>query len=161
MKKVVILTRRNVGLYAVSYFVAKGFEVQIISDDKDVVWLGQSFGCNILDSLEEVKDCDILISVHWNHYIPKKYLDIGVALNVHPGLKYPGKNPIEKYIANGDEQGSIDVHYMTPVIDGGEVIHSEKFITGKCNNYQDFYNQSVPYYYRAFENVLQKLNIKP
>lgn len=160
MKKIVLYTRRNVGLYALSYLKAKGFEVKIVTDDHWVRDLADYYWVEEV-TMETMGDFDLLLSVHWHKIIPKEYLSKGVCVNIHPCIKYKGKDPIRRYIENKDMTGTIDSHYMIEKPDEGELICSLSFMTGEVKNYADFYNQVVPMYFSIFELTLEKLNIKP
>lgn len=155
MKTVVLLTRRNVGLCALSYLVAQGLVVKVISDDENVLWMADALGCEIV-TLETMDDYDLLLSVHWHKIIPVKYLN-GICVNVHPCLEngYKGKNPVLRYIQNKNTDGSVSSHYMTEIVDEGEVIHTENFITGMVETYQQFYDAAVPSYFKLLDRTLK------
>lgn len=157
MKKIILYGRRNTCFFALSYLVACGYEIKIITDDDNVKWLAGKLGVKET-TLEIMGDYDLLLSVHANKIIPDEILQHDKMVNLHPCIKYRGQNPIKRYIANGDTEATIDSHYMTSVVDGGEIIHSEKFTTGKVETYADFYNIAIPFYYRAISRTLEILN---
>lgn len=155
---VALLTRRNVGMIALSYLKAKGYIVKLISDDENVLWLANNLDCEIV-TIETVGEYDLLLSVHWNKIIPKKYLK-GVCVNIHPCLSlYRGKNPIQKYIDNQDEFASLESHIMVEEADAGEVIHGDLFETGVVTDFANFYNVAFFYYYKTISSTLHKLGI--
>lgn len=155
MKTIILCTRRNVGLYSLSFLVSLGYNVRVITDDENVKWLASVLNCELVD-FDTMGVCSLLLSVHWHKIIELKDLQYGRAVNIHPCLyKYPGHNPIKKYIKNGDTQASVESHVMTDVIDEGEVIHQEFFETKKCHNYADFYNQAVDKYLKCIDRTLK------
>lgn len=160
--KIVLLTRRNVGLIALSWLKAKGFEVAVISDDEDVIGLAEDFGCAVI-SMSDILDDDMLLSVHWHKIIPKEYLQNRIAVNIHPCLRegYKGKNPVERYIADGRKLASISSHHMTEIVDEGEEIANVPFVTGTCNGYADFYNIAFKEYFQILRFTFQKLGVNP
>lgn len=162
MTTIVLYTRRNVGLYALSFLKAKGFDVKVVTDDHWVKRLAGYLGVEEV-TMETMGGFDLLLSVHWHKIIPKEYLDNGVCVNVHPclSLGYKGHNPVKKYIENKGVAGTIDSHYMTEKVDEGEVICSIPFQTGIVESYAAFYNLVAPIYFVIFECTLEKLNIKP
>lgn len=165
MKKILLFTRRNVGLISLSYLVAKGHKVYVISDDIDVLWLALSLGVISRPHIKYIKDFgdfDIVLSVHWNKVIPVEYFNGKPAINIHPllhlGDRYKGHNPVRKYIESNETVGGISAHYMTEIPDEGEIIATETFVTGNINDYASFYNIAFPFYYKCLSQVLNKIN---
>lgn len=159
--KIVLYTRRNVGLYALSYLVAKGFKVKVITDDIWVRQLGIFFKVEEV-GLDSMGEFDVFVSVHGKKIVPMKYLEGKIAFNCHPCLgQYKGRDPIKRYLQNKDILATVDSHFMTSEPDMGEVIVSVPFATGEISTYAEFYNEAVPFYFTLFERTLNKLNIKP
>lgn len=163
MKKTVILYgNRNVCIYALTYLMAKGFVVKLISKDHWVLKVAESLGVDIVE-FDEVESFDLFLCVHGATILKKNFLEKGVCVNVHPclSLGYRGKDPIARYIKNKNEIATVDAHIMTEIVDEGEVVSSVKFATGQVAGYSEFYNQAVPFYFLTFNNILQKLKIYP
>ena len=157
---VLLMTRRNVGLIALSYLVAKGYDCKVISDDKDVLWLAENLGQKIVDE-DDAGEWGYLISCHWHKIIDEKYLKEGKCVNIHPcltELNYKGVNPVKRYIHNKNKEATIDAHFMTNVPDEGEVIATIKFKTGKVATYASFYNQAFKHYFYLLEKIMEVLN---
>lgn len=151
---IVLYSRRNVGIIALSYLVAKGHTVKVISDDENVLWLAGTLGCEVVD-IKTMGEFDLFICVHGNKVIDKKYLVTGKFVNVHPCLyKYRGANPIKRYIIGQDTEASVESQYMIEEVDAGEVICQEKFTTPICTRYETFYNIALPYYYKVLDRTL-------
>jgi folate-dependent phosphoribosylglycinamide formyltransferase PurN len=156
--KIVLYTRRNVGLYALSYLIAKGHTVKVITDDYFVHKLAGYLKCELVD-LDSMGEFDFFICVHGDKIIGEKYLQEGKFINIHPCLsKYKGHNPIKRFIQNKDIYASVDAHYMTNVVDEGEIICSVPFATGEIKSHAEFYNVGVPFYYICFEKVIEKIS---
>lgn len=154
---IVLYTRRNVGLLALSHLVAKEHCVKVITDDENVVAMGVSFGVQFVE-LDTMGDFDLFICCHGNKIIDKKYLVEKKFINIHPCLyKYKGHNPIKRYIENKDILGSVESQYMIEEVDAGEVIHQEFFETPICQTYADFYNVALPYYAKCLDKTLKCL----
>lgn len=155
-----LYARRNVGLVALSYLKGRGYNVSVISDDADVLWLAKDYGCEIL-YLNNNKEYDLFISVHGNQIIKKPYLVEGKMVNIHPCLfKYKGKDPISRYIQNKDVIATVESHYMIEKVDMGEVIHREKFETlDGVQSHAEFYNIALPFYIKCLSKTLELLNI--
>lgn len=157
MKTVILLTRRNVGMYSLSLLVAKGYKLKVITDDENVKWLAGVLGCELTD-LDNMGEYDLLLSVHWNKIIDTKYFEYGSAINVHPCLSwYKGKNPVKRYIANKNTKASVESHWMTEVVDEGEVVHQEFFETPIVESYQTFYDYAVPFYFKCIQETIKKV----
>jgi methionyl-tRNA formyltransferase len=162
--KIILLTRRSVGVAALSWLKAKGYDARVISDDEDVLWLAERLGVDAI-AMADVGDGDMLLSVHWHKIIPKEYLQNRIAVNIHPllslGDRYKGHNPVGKYIESNETIATIDSHFMTDEVDDGEKIETVGFVTGKVLNYAEFYNIALSKYYYLLEKTFKKLNINP
>ncbi len=153
---IILYCRRNVGLIALSYFVAKGHTVRVMTDDDNVKWLARSLGCPMVEGVNAMGRFDFLFCVHGNKILETKYLAEKKTINIHPCLfKYPGHNPIKRYIENGDTLGSVESQYMIEEVDAGPVIHQEMFSTPVCHNYADFYNVALPFYYKVLDKTME------
>ena len=154
---IILYCRRNTGLCALSYFVAAGHKVKVITDDVDIIVLAYDLGVPIIDE-NTMGEYDLIVSVHWNKIIKDVYLAGKKSFNVHPCLfKYKGKDPIARYIKNKDIVGSVAAHRMTSVVDEGEVLCEWKFYTGIVEGYAEFYNLALPYYFKTFDLAMKKL----
>lgn len=148
MKTVILYARRNTGFMALVYLLSKPVKLKIISDDIKILRFAA------VHKVEETKigdmDYDLFLCVHGDKIIPKRLLKDRQAINIHPCLfKYKGRNPIIRYIANGDTKASVESHYMTENVDEGEVVYQEFFDTPVCNSYADFYNEALPVYFNV------------
>lgn len=158
--KILLYTRRNVGLYCLSHLVALGHEVSVMTDDEDVNWLADRYGCRVVENgaWEMMPDYDLFICIHGNKIIPGVWLK-GLMVNIHPcltlGLK--GKNPVKRYMEAGFTKATVSSHFMTELVDGGEIIHTEEFETGDIYSYQEFYDAALPHYYKCLEQTLNKI----
>ena len=162
MTTIILYTRRNVGLYALSYLKAKGYNVKVLTDDHWVSRMAKWLDVEEV-TIGSMGEYDYFFSVHGVEFIPMEYLKEGKSINFHPCLSigYKGHNPIKRYIKDKQVHATIDAHYMTNEIDEGEIIDTVSFATGRVRGYAEFYNIAVPMYYLCFEQVLLKLNIKP
>ena len=103
---------------------------------------------------------DLLVSVHGREIVPDETLKrftMG-GINVHPYLsRYPGADPVGRALADGDWQhASIGVHWMTDVVDGGEVI-LERPVDLSDMDYasrDEIYNALYPHYALALIDAL-------
>jgi methionyl-tRNA formyltransferase len=159
MKTIILYGRRNTGMIVLLYLLAKGFKVKVITDDVDIINLARIFGVFII-SFETMGEFNLFICCHGQSIIPKKYLQKGKMINIHPCLRwYPGHNPIQKYINNKNTIGSVEVQYLIEKVDAGELICAEVFKTPVCHTHQDFYNLALHYYPKVLDNALKLLNV--
>ena len=144
-------------MYCLSHLVALGHNVKVITDDTNIVDLGDEYGCQFVTP-GTMCYFDLVLSIHWHKIIPVELFNKKPAVNIHPCLfKYKGKNPIERYIKNGDTVGSVAAHHMTEVVDEGELICEIEFETGVVKTYQEFYDAALPIYYQTLSEVLKKV----
>lgn len=161
MKNIVIYGRRNTGMIAIPYLMAKGFRVHVISDYGDVIAVAKSLGC-LVGQFESIQwlEYDLFLCVHGDRIIPKEWIKEGKMVNIHPCLSlYKGHNPIKKYIDNRNKVGSVDSHFIVEQVDEGPVIHSENFYTGVVSDYASFYNLALPFYLKTIHKTLKKLGV--
>lgn len=160
---IILYTRRNVGLYALSYLKAKGLFVKVVTDDLEVFKMAGKLNCEVVSLADALFSLyDYFFCVHGNQVIPKDAIKKYQMVNFHPCLtQYKGANPIKRYIENKDRYATVGCHYITEEVDVGEIVHQEFFITPEVKSYAEFYNIAVPYYFKCFDAVLEKLNIKP
>jgi methionyl-tRNA formyltransferase len=158
MIKTILYGNRNTGMLVLSYLVAKGHNVKVITDDdQDIIKLCEYYGIEVV-TLETMGVFDLFICCHGRRIIDSKYIEEGKFINIHPCLfKYKGHNPIKRYIANGDEVGSVESQYLIEEVDAGSVIYRREFTTGKVNSYSEFYNIAMPYYLEVIHETLRIL----
>jgi len=160
MKTVILYGRRNTAQLALAFLVAKGFNVKVITLDPDLEWLAHALGCEITTLEKMGKDFDLFICCHGQHIIPKQFLVNGKMINIHPCLnKYPGHNPIKKYIENKDTIATVSSQYLIEEVDAGKLIYTTGFTTGEISTYEAFYNIAYIHYYKCLNMTLKLLNI--
>ena len=162
MKTIILYANRNVGLAALCYLKAKGYDVMVITEDENVEWMARRFGIPVLPNIGYIKKIsfDLCLCVHGKKIIPKECLVENKMVNIHPCLyKYKGHNPIKRYIFGQDTDATIEAQWLIEEVDGGDVIWRENFKTPICNNYADFYNVALIYYYKCLEQTLKILGI--
>ena len=158
MKTIVIYGRRTPCWVALNYLMTKkNVFIKVVSDDENVLWLAEKLGSDIRP-IQAYGFFDLLICIHGTHIFTREELKQGVCVNIHPALeKYRGTNPIKRYIENKDIDGSVSAHFMSEIIDEGEIIHTEYFETPICNSHADFYNCSYIHYLKTIDKVLEKV----
>lgn len=110
----------------------------------------------------KINKSDLLVSVHGREFVTNEIIGgprFG-AINVHPCLyAYKGANPIKRMLRDKTTKASVGVHYMTDVIDEGEVI-TELYVDVKgCKTPDGVYNRLYPYYSLALMEAINKICI--
>lgn len=157
--RIIFYGNRNTGLYILSYLVASGYDIKVITDgDKNIEQLTKYYNLPLV-TLDTMGDYDLFICCHGRKIISNKYLKEGKFINLHPCLfKYKGHNPVRRYLKNGNTIGSIESHYLVEEVDGGDVIYRAEFETGKIDTYAEFYNIALPYYFKVIHETLKIIN---
>lgn len=159
MKTIILYCNRNVGVAALCYLKARGYDLLVITDkDEDVEWAARKLGVPILPNLDYIHKItfDLFICVHGRKIVEVENLVAGKMVNIHPCLyKYKGHNPIKRYILGKDTDATVEAQWLIEEVDGGEVICKEDFQTPVCSNYADFYNVALIYYYKVLDKVLK------
>lgn len=157
-KTIIFYGRRNTGMCLLPYLVAKGYLVKIIPD-ADILWLAESLKLEVV-TMDNMGEFDLFICCHGDKIIDEKYLVAGKMVNIHPCLgKYPGHNPIKKYIENKDKFATVESQYLIKEVDAGSVINVVNFETGEVKDYAGFYNKALSFYFRCLDNTLKILGI--
>ena len=83
---------------------------------------------------EEIKDfpnCDFIVEVSWRYLIPVNIINRAKisAFGIHRGKlpEFAGAEPIKQALQKGEKEIVISAHYLSPKIDGGDVIYSKKY----------------------------------
>ncbi len=155
--KIVFYGNRNTGQLVLSYLVAKGHQVKVITEEKRLEETARMYHLPVVD-FDTMGEYDLFICCHGRRIIESKYLKDRKFINIHPCLfKYKGHNPIKRYIENKDTLGSVESQWMVEEVDAGEVIIRKEFATPVCATYANFYNIAYPYYLECIEETLKKI----
>lgn len=97
----------------------------------------------------ESQEYDLFVSAAYPQIFGKKILEIPKlgTINIHPSIlpSYRGAHPHYWAIASGEKYGGITAHFMTGIIDDGEIIAQIKISIDNCN---------YSYYYEKIEKLL-------
>lgn len=148
----IFLGGRQAGL--IGLLTLKSMDCPVISAvcyDENLKSTADKLGITTYPSIHAVPswNTDIIVSVHGREIVPKEIFSVPRqgAINAHPCLyKYPGKNPIRRFLKDHETLASVGIHRMTTMLDEGEVI-KEIFINvaGK-NTVDEVYNALYPVY---------------
>lgn len=141
-KKVCILGMGKMALQCAEILLHEDIEIQIYDVNKDKSlyleafarkWNLPYFHMSKQEIYEQMRKSVVpilLLSIVNPYIIPSDILDKDniTAVNLHHALlpKHPGRNAEAWTIYDGDEWGGISWHFMTSVVDGGDIIAQER-----------------------------------
>ncbi len=88
--------------------------IQVVSNDEDVVMLAQKNGFRVTNNLYEV-NADLFVCAGYTEIIKERFVSSNKILNIHYSLlpKYRGLHSTVWAILNGDDKLGLSVHLMT------------------------------------------------
>lgn len=126
--------------------------------------LNSAIGLNAFASIKDIQnwDFELLISIHGREIVPYfilRELEYG-GINLHPCLsKYPGADPIGRYLADKGTIATIGAHYMTKEVDKGPVIYELSVDAVGCSTREEVYQKLYPYYPITLLAALKRLDL--
>lgn len=154
--KIVFYGGERVGMVVLLYLLAKQYEVIVVPVDSFVEYVAGLFGLRkiVFDDIAG-ESFDVLVCCHGRKMVSKVVFDSHVCINIHPCLfKYKGADPIGRYIMNKDVKASVGCHFMSDVVDAGEVVYEVFFTTPVISCYSEFYIISLPFYVDCIHHSL-------
>ncbi|MCD7878608.1 MAG: phosphoribosylamine--glycine ligase [Candidatus Gastranaerophilales bacterium] len=139
MTKIAIFASGNGSNFeaVIRYFINSSIEFICVSDKKDAFVLKRAEKLNIkyfYVPFEQTYDFllknkfDLIVLAGYMRILPKKVLQLGKFINIHPSLlpEFKGKNAIERAFKSKVKNTGVTIHYVTEEVDSGEVIASKK-----------------------------------
>lgn len=97
----------------------------------DLAALAAEHGIPVLDSPDELPECDILYSIQYHKILKQQHLDkarqIAVNLHMAPLPEYRGSNQFSFAIIEGREEFGATIHVMDTRIDHGDILFQRRF----------------------------------
>jgi methionyl-tRNA formyltransferase len=132
-----------------------------LNDEPDIdalaMYLNIPFYRSIHDTQfkEDVKDCDMLLSIHGREIVPEELLS-KKCVNIHPGfVYYKGTSPIKRALAHKRNVIDLTAHEMTEELDNGKVLFQEWIYINECLTEIEVYNKLYPYYAKLVIKLLE------
>lgn len=173
--KIVFYGNRQAGLIAFLALKAmrRGFHADIVEvwtdTDEFVKWVAphhdgpvKLFSVHNYMAAVEPPEADLLVCVHGRRIVPKQVLDAMDCVNLHPYLKdFPGASPVELAIASALPYASVSAHYMTTVLDMGDVITTlttdrDRLLMKPV----EVYNLLYPLYAQVVVDAVEKVQLR-
>ena len=104
---------------------------------------------------------DLLLSVYYRYIIKSEILKVVnyKAMNLHPSLlpSYRGTKSSVWAIINGEKETGISFHYITEIVDDGEIILQEKIDILDTDTAYSLYNKLISLFILNFPKALIRL----
>lgn len=175
-KKVVFLGGKRIGAYCLKHLLANvsQYEIEIIAiatnsskaldADETVKSLAQKNSIPLVENLNELPNCDFIISVQYHKILKQKHIDQAkeLAINLHmaPLPEYRGCNQFSFAIIDEKKVFGTTLHIMTSGIDDGDILAERRFDIDKDiwveALYQKTYEESKILFAENIENILSK-----
>ena len=142
-KSVVFLGSKPVGYECLRHLIAqkdalgleiKGVLTQLRKEfgaERDVAALALAAGIPIVESPEEIPDCDVLYSVQYHKILKKEAIAKAglAAVNLHmaPLPEYRGSNQFSYALIEGKEEFGVTIHLIDERIDHGDILFQNRF----------------------------------
>lgn len=167
---VVFLGSKPVGYHCFRYLISQqealGFRVAGVATrlrtefagESDLAALARQQDIPVLNSLEELPDCDIIYSVQHHELLQAAHLAKAkrYAVNLHlaPLPEYRGCNQFSFALIDGAEAFGATIHLMDPKIDHGDILFEQRFPVPKDCWVAELYEQTVAVAQQLFEQSL-------
>jgi methionyl-tRNA formyltransferase len=103
---------------------------------------------------------DVLICVAYGRILPKRWLDMPWALNIHPSLlpRWRGATPLEHTILAQDTKGGVSIIRMSPEIDAGHIVWQANVDMNGTEETKSFGEMLFAKGSEALLNILSKIS---
>src|SRR3989344_2719839 len=109
---------------------------------------------------ENMKNCDIFISVFYNKLVPKEFIEARKkCLNFHGGIlpEYRGSGTINWAIINGEKETGITLHEIDEKIDHGPIIDIQKIPINENDTAQSLYEKLENVIFKMFQKWFNQI----
>lgn len=128
----------------------------------DLNELAREHNIPVLDSLDDVPECDIIYSVQYHQILKKEHIakakQIAVNLHMAPLPEYRGSNQFSFAIIEGKEEFGTTIHQIDERIDHGAILFQKRFpIPENCwvnDLYQLTYDASLKLFKQTLAHVV-------
>lgn len=173
-KKVVFLGSKPIGYQCLKHLIAVsgrlGVEITGVltqlrnefSGEHDLAALARSNDIPVLQSLDDLPECDIIYSVQYHQLLRREHIGKAkqIAINLHmaPLPEYRGSNQFSFAILDGKTEFGTTIHQIDTRIDHGDILFQKRFpIPDGCwvgALYQLTFEASVKLFQQTLEHIL-------
>ncbi len=172
-KKLVFLGSKPIGYECFAYLLSQkeALDIEIaglltharkeFGNAHDLNILAMEHGIPVLDSLEDLPECDLMYSVQYHEILKQEHLDKAkVTINLHmaPLPEYRGSNQFSFAIIEKKEEFGATIHLVDTQIDHGDILFQKRFpIPANCwvgDLYQLTYDASLNLFRQTLGHVV-------
>ena len=141
--RIVFLGSKPIGYQCLQYLLEKraALDIEVVAvrtrlrkefnGDSDLAALAVQHQIPLLQSLDEIPDCDIIYSVQHNELLQRQHIEkarnIAVNLHLAPLPEYRGCNQFSFAIMDGATEFGATLHAIDTLIDHGDVLFEQRF----------------------------------
>lgn len=129
--------------------------------DNNLARLAQEHGIAVLESLQDIPECDIIYSVQHHELLKQVHIDraqtIAVNLHMAPLPEYRGCNQFSFAILDNAKEFGVTLHQMDTRIDHGDILFERRFAIPDHCWVSDLYALAEQEAYTLFVNSLPAL----
>lgn len=143
IKKLVYLGTKSIGAVCLQYLLENAFALHVeviaigtkerkdMDGDQTVMSLAKQFQIPLLESVDDIPECDIIYSVQYHEILKAEHIAKArkVAVNLHlaPLPDYRGCNQFSFAIANEAKEFGVTIHQIDTGIDSGAILFEDRF----------------------------------
>ncbi len=170
---IVFLGSKPIGYHCLEYLIRQGklFDLHIAAvatrqrqefgDGYDLKALAEKNDIPLIDSLEQLPDCDIIYSVQHHQLLKARHIgkaaQIAVNLHLAPLPEYRGCNQFSFAIMDGAEEFGVTIHEMDAWIDHGAILFEKRFAVPPQCWVSELYELSIHNAIELFKESLPDL----
>jgi len=99
--------------------------------------------CQIIDTIKNINDCDILALYDYHGGLPEKIFENTKVLNLHLSLlpAFKTENPLKDTFTSGVKVGGITIHYAEKDNFFGKIIAQYPVLIGNTTHFDEYCNE--------------------
>jgi methionyl-tRNA formyltransferase len=173
MKEVLFLGSKPIGFYCLNYLIKQQKKlnykvVGVLTNDNtsfnkklSVRKLAEKNKISIIDTLDNIPNCDILYSVQYHEILKPKHIkkakQIAVNLHMAPLPDYRGCNQFSFAILDKANQFGTTIHQLESGIDNGSILFEDRFHLPKNIFVKDLYDETERRSIELFQTTLKNI----
>jgi methionyl-tRNA formyltransferase len=170
-KKIVFIGSKPIGYYCLKHLITVQDNINIdiiavltqqrteFAGDNDLTTLAKTNNITVLNSLNELPECDIIYSVQYHKILQQVHIDkakeIAVNLHMAPLPEYRGSNQFSFAILDNKEEFGTTIHQMDARIDHGDILFQKRFAIPKNCWVHQLYELTFEASIKLFTQTLQ------
>ncbi len=173
MNTVIFLGSKPIGYECLSHLIASADELDLkvigvltqarkeFGGDNDLAGLATAHNIPVLNSLDELPECDFLYSVQYHEILKQEHINkatkLAVNLHMAPLPEYRGSNQFSFAIIEGRSEFGTTIHQMDAMIDHGDILFQKRFPINDNWWVNDLYKATFDASLNLFRQTLKHL----